>query len=69
MNYKYRITTILAVVSWQELIKAVFPAYDGQLAEFNGSNLLHVTFDSEQTPADLGPLVKVERVTDLSTLP
>lgn len=26
-------------------------------------------FDSEQTPADLGPLVKVERVTDLSTLP
>ena len=26
-------------------------------------------FDAEQTPADLGPLVKVERVTDLSTLP
>lgn len=26
-------------------------------------------FDTPQTPADLGPLVRVEIVTDLSTLP
>lgn len=49
-------------------LKAVFPQWDGEPAESGGAYVL-VTFDSEQTPADLGPLVKVERVTDLSTLP
>ena len=49
-------------------LKAVFPQWDGEPAESNGAYVL-VTFASEQTPADLGPLVKVERVTDLSTLP
>ena len=49
-------------------LKAVFPQWDGEPAESGGAYVL-VTFATEQTPADLGPLVKVERVTDLSTLP
>ena len=41
------------------LLKAVFPMMNGQDAE--GSNsYAQVTFAEPQTPADLGPLVKVE---------
>lgn len=43
------------------LLKAVFPQIDGEAAESDGSSVL-VTFASEQTPVDLGPLVKVERI-------
>jgi len=42
-------------------LKAVFPQWDGEPAESCGAYVL-VTFASEQTPADLGPLVKVERI-------
>lgn len=62
MTYTYRINSLLAVVSWQELIKAAFPNYEGQPAQFNGNNCILVAFDEPQTPADLGPLVKVELI-------
>lgn len=62
MTYTYKINSLLAVVSWQELIKAVFVNYDGQPAQFNGNNILFVTFATPQTPADLGPLVRVELI-------
>lgn len=65
----YRITSLLQIVDWMALGRSVFPNYDGQPATFDGSSIIEITFDSEQTPADLGPLVKVERVTDPSTLP
>lgn len=42
-------------------LKTVFPQWNGEEAESNGAFVL-VTFDTEQTPADLGPLVRVERV-------
>lgn len=42
-------------------LKAVFPQWDGEPAESSGAFIL-VTFATEQTPADLGPLVKVERI-------
>lgn len=64
----YRITSAFIVNDRHTLIKAVFPSWDGQPEREEGTSVL-VTFDFEQTPADLGPLVKVERVTDLSTLP
>lgn len=65
----YRITSLLQIVDWMALGRAVFPGYDGQPAIFDGCSVIEITFDAEQTPVDLGPLVKVERVTDLSTLP
>ncbi len=41
------------------LLKAVFPTMNGEEAE--GSNsYAQVTFATPQTPADLGPLVRVE---------
>tara|TARA_R110002126_G_scaffold280740_1_gene428295 strand:- start:16 stop:213 length:198 start_codon:yes stop_codon:yes gene_type:complete len=41
------------------LLKAVFPMINGEAAE--GSNsYAQVTFATPQTPADLGPLIKVE---------
>ena len=44
-------------------LKAVFPQWNGDPAESNGAYVT-VTFDSPQTPADLGPLVKVELITN-----
>lgn len=48
----------------QSFLKAVFPQWDGQETCSDGSSVW-VKFDSPQTPAVLGPLVKVEQVSDL----
>ena len=58
---KYRITSMLVIGDGQALLKAVFPAYDGEQAWLDQSEII-VTFDTPQTPADLGPLVKVELI-------
>jgi hypothetical protein len=57
----YRITSLLLIGDGQALLKAVFPAYDGEQAWFDPSEIT-VVFDTPQTPVDLGPLVKVEVV-------
>jgi len=44
-------------------LKAVFPRWNGEPYESNGAYVL-VTFDSPQTPADLGPLVRVELISE-----
>lgn len=41
------------------IVKAVFPAFDGWPVELSPTEC-KVTAPSPQTPADLGPLVKVE---------
>jgi hypothetical protein len=58
---KYKITSLLLIGDGQALLKAVFPAFDGEQACFDPSEIT-VTFDTPQTPVDLGPLVKVEVV-------
>ena len=55
----YRITSALYIADPYALILAVFPAYDGWPTISDQSQIL-VTAPSPQTPADLGPLVKVE---------
>lgn len=40
-------------------LQAVFPQRDGEPASSDGASVT-VTFASPQTPANLGPLVKVE---------
>lgn len=60
---KYRITSMLMIGDAQALLKAVFPAYDGEQAYFDPSEIV-VTFATPQTPADLGPLVKVELLSE-----
>ena len=56
----YRITMVGATISDPyELLAAVFPQRNGESAESDGVSVT-VTFDTPQTPANLGPLVKVE---------
>lgn len=61
---KYRITSLLMIGDGQSLLKAVFPAFDGEQAYFDASEII-VTFATPQTPVDLGPLVRVEVVEHL----
>ena len=62
----YRITLLGATIDTREappdLVKAVFPDFDGEPCVAS-TDAITVTFASPQTPADLGPLVKVETVT------
>jgi hypothetical protein len=62
MIYTYKMS--MAGVTLSEphtFLKTVFPQWDGQEMTSDGSSVW-VTFDSPQTPADLGPLVKVELI-------
>ena len=60
MSTTYRITMIGAyIANGPELAKAVFPQLNGEDLESDPASVT-VTFDTPQTPADLGPLVRVE---------
>jgi hypothetical protein len=60
MSISYRITMVGAyIANGAELAKAVFPQMNGEDMECN-SAYVTVTFSTPQTPADLGPLVRVE---------
>ena len=47
------------IANGAELAKAVFPQLNGEDMTMDPSSVT-VTFDTPQTPADLGPLVRVE---------
>jgi hypothetical protein len=60
MSISYRITMVGAyIANGAELAKAVFPQINGEDMTCDSGSVV-VTFDSPQTAADLGPLVKVE---------
>ena len=60
MSTSYRITMIGAyIANGAQLAKAVFPQMDGEDMTCDSASVV-VTFDTPQTPTDLGPLVKVE---------
>jgi hypothetical protein len=44
-------------------LKVVFPQWNGEPAESGGASVT-VTFSTPQTPADLGPLVRVELISE-----
>jgi len=58
---KYKITSMLLIADGSALLTAVFPNWNGEPAWFDQSEIT-VVFNSEQTPVDLGPLVKVELI-------
>lgn len=65
MTYKYKITVIaVAVQDWQELRKAIFGEAQPSFEEFGGGIPFTVEFAEPVTPADLGPLVKVELLSE-----
>lgn len=45
------------------LLKVVFPQWNGEPAESSGGYVT-VTFATPQAPADLGPLVRVELISE-----
>lgn len=59
---KYSITSILQVSDWQALRVAVFGDAQPIFEQFGGGAPYVVEFATPQTPADLGPLVKVELI-------
>ncbi len=64
MTYTYRVTYLLGAIDTANcpppILWTIFPGYDGtQLTSVSMTEIL-VTFATPQTPADLGPLVKVE---------
>jgi hypothetical protein len=62
MTYTYKVTMSGATLADPyAFLQAVFPQRDGEPASSDGGSVL-VTFDTPQTPVDLGPLVKVEVV-------
>jgi hypothetical protein len=64
MTYKYKVTVIgVKLDSWQDLRGLVFS--EGQpLEETYGGQVGTFTFATPQTPADLGPLVRVELISE-----
>jgi hypothetical protein len=55
----YRISTEFRMADPMNILTLVFPAFNGEPAECS-EVAITVTFDTPQTPADRGPLVKVE---------
>jgi hypothetical protein len=66
MSTTYRITMVGAyIANGAELARAVFPQMNGEDMTCDSASVT-VTFATQQTPADLGPLVRVE-IIDPST--
>ena len=64
MSITYRITMSGATLADPyAFLQAVFPQRDGEPAESDGASVT-VTFATPQTPVDLGPLVKVEVISE-----
>jgi hypothetical protein len=60
MKYTYKVSMSGVTLSDPYVfLKVVFPQWNGEPAESNGAYVA-VTFATPQTPADLGPLVRVE---------
>jgi len=61
--FTYRITYLLGKLDTSTcppaVVSAIFPSFNGEPVILTESEIT-VTFDTEQTPVDLGPLVKVE---------
>jgi hypothetical protein len=66
MTYTYRVTYLIGAIDTANcppaILWALFPGYDGSQLTIVDSSEILVTFATPQTPADLGPLVKVEVV-------
>jgi len=64
MSHTYKVSMVGAnLADPYALLKVVFPQWNGEPAESN-SAYVTVTFDTPQTPADLGPLVRVELISE-----
>ena len=64
MSITYRVSMSGATLSDPyAFLQAVFPQRDGEPAESDGASVT-ITFATPQRPVDLGPLVKVEVISE-----
>jgi hypothetical protein len=64
MIYRYKVTAIaVGINSWEELRRVIFGDSDAVFEQYGG-NVGEFHFNSPQTPADLGPLVRVELLSE-----
>jgi len=61
---KYSVTTVLQVNDWQALRVAIFGEAQPIFEQFGAGVPYLVHFAEPVTPADLGPLVRVELITE-----
>jgi hypothetical protein len=63
--FTYRITYLLGKLDTSicppAIVSVIFPAFNGEAVTLSDSEIT-VTFATEQSPVDLGPLVKVELI-------
>jgi len=61
--FKYRITYLAGKLDTSicppAIVSVLFPAFAGEPVELSESECI-ITFPTEQTPVDLGPLVRVQ---------
>lgn len=60
---RYTIKTPLQINDWQQLRVDVFGTAQPVFEQFGGGSPYVVEFAEPVTPADLGPLIKVETIT------
>jgi hypothetical protein len=59
--YRYKVTAIgMLVNDWQDLRNAIFGDSPAIFEQYGATPSAEFHFDSPQTPADLGPLIRVE---------
>lgn len=67
MTYTYRIKLLFGKMDTSvcppPFLNEIFPAFDGHEVHLSEQEIT-VTFPTPQTPADLGPLVKVELISN-----
>lgn len=61
--YTYKITTMFSP-EWPALFRSIFGPEAVCVASLVDGNVATYSFDTPQTPADLGPLVKVELISE-----
>ena len=61
--YTYKVT-VLFQAEWPAVFKAIFGDSVECSASLVDAYFATYTFETQQTPADLGPLVKVELITE-----
>lgn len=63
--FTYRITYLLGKIDASNcppaIVSVIFPAFSGEAVSISEDEII-ITFDTEQTPVDLGALVKVELI-------
>lgn len=60
---KYKVTTLFQA-EWENIFPALFPGKEHSMSQMSGNVAIFGFDDQSVTPADLGPLVKVELISE-----